>query len=180
MLTLSPGVRCCWGERHVRAQPAPEAPCGEAVRGKGAWEGPTAGDPLHSLFGPPGAAGTGGQEVIVQQGGHPGDPCTGASRLTRTCTHTHAHAHTHTEVVRPSVLARSRAWAAGPQWSTGWAGVRSHIRRARPAGWQPSRLWAPTVGWGRGQELVGKHRVVPRGTGAGGILAARRVLLEGH
>lgn len=71
-----------------------EAPCGAAAEGMGepGGRGPRE-EPLYILHSVPLVlpASTGGQEVIVQQGGCPRDPSAGASR------HTHTRVPTQTE-----------------------------------------------------------------------------------
>lgn len=91
MLTLTPRHKVLWGweEAHpegasLQAQPghledakARSCSLGVAVRDGGAWGGPSGGAP-YILFSVPWCCWHSGQEVIVQQAGHPGDPVPGA------------------------------------------------------------------------------------------------------
>lgn len=172
---LAPGARCRWGGRHARAQPAPEALCGVTVRGEGAWEGPLTfyiRSPWCGWHRWPGH---------YTAGRAPRGPLHGDLEThTHVHTSTRVHAHAH-EVVCPSIhpcqVSGLGHWAPVVD-GVGW-GPLPH-QEGSACGLQPSRLRAPTAGWGRRQELVGKHGVVPRGAGAGRVLAAGRVLLKGH
>lgn len=144
--------------------------------GKGPWGG----NPLHSTFVPLVLRAPVARRSLYSRAGTPGIPAPGASRL--------AHTHTHTKLsVHPSVCPRAQARARGPQWSTArhqqhrgsWHPL-SHWRGLGLQAGGPSRPRAPTAGWGWRQQVMGKHRVVPRGAGAGGVLATWRVLLERH
>lgn len=116
--------------------------------------------------------------------GTPEHTCVGA----RTPTHTHPHPHPHTgDAVCPSVHpfqvvgpGRRDQGIMARQRQHGGLGSVLTLMGARLAGRGPSRPRASASGWGRGQQVVSEHGVVPRGAGAGGVLAARRVLLEGH
>jgi hypothetical protein len=84
--------------------------------------------------------------------------------------------HMHTQIQSPICPSAHpyQAWARArcTPAAAGWAGVYSHIDGGLACGTgSPSRPRAPTAGWGRGQQVMGEHRVVPRGAGAGGVLA---------
>lgn len=163
------------------AWPAPRAPGGGLWAGQGARggaqrcpEGPRGGAPYILRLVPwccPSRANT------------PGTP---EHMRVCTCAHTHAHTHTH-DVVCPSVHpfqvlgpGRQDPVITACQRQHGGLGSVLTLMGARPAGRSPSRPRAPAAGWGRGQQVVSEHGVVPRGARAGGVLAAWRVLLEGH
>lgn len=164
--------------------PPPRCSLWGAGGGAGSPErGPMGGAP-YILRLVPGAARPGGQEVTAQQGEHPRDP----RAHMRACTHAHTHTRTHTrDAVCPSVHpfqvlgpGRRDPVIMARQRQHGGLGSVLTLMGARPAGRGPSRPRASAAGWGRGQQVVSEHGVVPRGAGAGGVLAARRVLLEGH
>lgn len=187
-----PGTRChvggrltTWGRNSLQAQLwAPERPRPTldvesspsamvpgpymvAVGDEGAiTPGPQRVDPLHSTFGAPGPLWSGDHSTAVQV---PGGLFTQGSR-----THIQESCLLSDHCTG---LARIHCTPTG----AGWAGVHVNI------GWDlspgivgPSRPRSPVTGWSWGQQVVSKHRVVPRRTGAGSVLATWRVLLKGH
>lgn len=117
-----------------------EAPCGAAAEGMGepGGRGPRE-EPLYILHSVPLVlpASTGGQEVIVQQGGCSRDSSAGASR------HTHTHVCPHRQKgVCPSGWPRAQAWARRPQWLTAHHQQHSELRSALTlTGAQPAGRW---------------------------------------
>lgn len=177
------------GHRSLASPPG--LPVGDCGRGRELGEGPSTcpegshgRSPLHSTFGPLVLPVQVARRSPYSRANTPGTP-----EHMRVCTHAHTHAHTHTHVtlsVHPSTRSRSWARAGGTQRDPvitarqRQLGSVLTLMGARPAGRGPSRPRAPAAGWGRGQQVVSEHGVVSRGAGAGGVLAAWRVLLEGH
>lgn len=164
------------------AWPAPGAPCGGPRAGQGAQGGPHGRSPLHSTFGP-WCCQSRWPRGHRRAGRAPQGP-----QSTHAWVHAHPHTHTHTgDAVCPSVHpfqvvgpGRRDQGIMARQRQHGGLGSVLTLMGARLAGRGPSRPRASASGWGRGQQVVSEHGVVPRGAGAGGVLAARRVLLEGH
>ena len=132
--------------------------------------GPTGWAHLHSALGPPRTKApqccSTSQEAVAQQRGTPRVPLHLEARCARTQAHAdvHTRTHTHTHTHRPKLCvavsppALSLMPGSGCAPAAGWA-ARDPLTLLGTSG--PSRPRAPTAGWGRGQQVVGKHGVVP-------------------
>lgn len=124
----------------ARAWPAPPPQCsqgGAAMCGGSLGEGPQEGAPLHSTFGPPGAASTRGQEVIIQQGRHPRDPAPGRRGPQDSRAHTGAHTRSCLSIRPSGPGLRPRPGGPCGRRRHGELGSALTLVGARPAGRWP-------------------------------------------
>lgn len=119
--------------------PSPPPQCSR--RGSNGWGEPGGGAPGRSPFTfyirPPGAASTRGQEVIIQQGGHPRDPAPGHRGPQDSRAHTRAHTRSCLSVRPSGPGLRPRPGGPCGRRRHGELGSALTLVGARPAGRRP-------------------------------------------